>query len=106
MPGDQLNIFKDNSLDYVISRHCLEHFQDPIKAILEWKRVLKIGGILGVSMPDDSLCNSISLDPSHKHVFTPISFERIINLIGQFQIIKIKQIPETCSFVFIAKKVK
>src|SRR4030067_1933981 len=42
--GDNLLMFKDQELDFVISRHNLEHYVDVIKTLIEWKRVLKIGG--------------------------------------------------------------
>lgn len=38
--GDNLP-FEDKSYDFVISSHVIEHFYDPIKALLEWKRVAK-----------------------------------------------------------------
>jgi len=38
--GDELP-FKDSSLDYVLSSHVIEHFFNPIKALLEWNRVIK-----------------------------------------------------------------
>jgi len=33
--------FPDKSYDFIISSHVIEHFYDPIKALLEWKRVAK-----------------------------------------------------------------
>ncbi|MDR0449308.1 MAG: class I SAM-dependent methyltransferase [Rickettsiales bacterium] len=48
--GDDLP-FKDGVLDFVLSSHVLEHFFDPIKAVLEWRRVLKPGGILFMIVP-------------------------------------------------------
>jgi len=36
--GDNLP-FKDDEFDFVISSHVIEHFYDPISALLEWKRV-------------------------------------------------------------------
>jgi ubiquinone/menaquinone biosynthesis C-methylase UbiE len=41
-PGDKLP-FANNSLDYVLSSHVLEHFWDPIKTIKEWLRVVRPG---------------------------------------------------------------
>ncbi|MDR0603404.1 MAG: methyltransferase domain-containing protein [Bacteroidales bacterium] len=43
--------FKDNSVDFVINSHVLEHFWDPIKAIKEWMRVIKKGGFLFMIIP-------------------------------------------------------
>lgn len=37
--------------DFVISSHMLEHTANPIKALLEWKRVLKPGGALLLVLP-------------------------------------------------------
>lgn len=41
----------DDSLDYVISSHALEHLTDVIGAWLEWNRVLKPGGIAFMIVP-------------------------------------------------------
>jgi SAM-dependent methyltransferase len=41
-----------SSLDYVCASHVLEHLTDPIKAISEWLRILKPGGILWLRIPD------------------------------------------------------
>jgi SAM-dependent methyltransferase len=37
-PGDDLPL-EDNSIDFVLASHVIEHFPDPIKALLEWQRV-------------------------------------------------------------------
>jgi SAM-dependent methyltransferase len=49
-PGDQLPL-ADNSVDFVISSHVIEHFPDPIKALREWYRVVKPGGYLYIIAP-------------------------------------------------------
>jgi SAM-dependent methyltransferase len=38
--GDNLP-FDDNSFDFVISSHVIEHFFDPIAALMEWRRVAR-----------------------------------------------------------------
>ena len=48
--GDDLP-FKDNTWDFVINSHVLEHFFNPIKAINEWLRVIKPGGYLYMIIP-------------------------------------------------------
>ncbi|VAX17130.1 hypothetical protein MNBD_NITROSPINAE01-718 [hydrothermal vent metagenome] len=75
--GDYMPMFEDNSLDYVISRHNLEHYQDYIKTLFEWTRVLKPGGVLGVITPDHEWVDTISLDSTHYHVFTQASLENL-----------------------------
>jgi len=102
--GDNLDMFEDGGLDYVISRHNLEHYVDVVKTCEEWKRVLKKGGILAVILPDETSRNTIALDPTHKHAFTPESFERLLSVIGGFKIIKIERVVPDWSFLCVARK--
>ena len=48
--GDDLPI-EDESLDFVINSHTVEHFYNPIKAIREWLRVVKSGGYVFMIVP-------------------------------------------------------
>ncbi|MFA6990072.1 MAG: methyltransferase domain-containing protein [Candidatus Gastranaerophilaceae bacterium] len=48
--GDNLP-FDDNSWDFVISSHVLEHFWDPIKTLKEWMRVIKPEGYIFMIIP-------------------------------------------------------
>lgn len=41
----------DGSQDYIISSHVVEHFPDPLRAFVEWKRILKPGGIVFMIVP-------------------------------------------------------
>jgi glycosyltransferase involved in cell wall biosynthesis len=50
-PGDQLQEVADDSVDFVISSHVIEHFPDPIKALKEWRRVVRPGGYIYVIAP-------------------------------------------------------
>jgi len=43
---------ESDSLDYVSASHVLEHLTNPIRAILEWMRILKPGGVLWLKIPD------------------------------------------------------
>jgi predicted SAM-dependent methyltransferase len=103
--GDNLYMFKDSVLDYVVARHNLEHYTDPIKTLKEWKRVLKKGGTLGIVIPDDEALDTIKLDPTHKHAFTQESFKNMLNTLGGFKIIKIRPCVPQWSFICIAKKI-
>ena len=53
--GD-LSKIKDQSYDFLISSHCLEHVANPILAVKEWKRVVKPGGVMLLFLPDKA-CN-------------------------------------------------
>ncbi|TMK62323.1 MAG: methyltransferase domain-containing protein [Actinobacteria bacterium] len=50
--GERLEKFADESLDFVIANHMLEHVEDPIEALENFLRVLRPGGILFLTLPD------------------------------------------------------
>jgi SAM-dependent methyltransferase len=65
---DRLPFLKDNTADLVYVSHCLEHI--PVSAtnsvLNEWRRVLKPGGILRISVPDFDLLLKIYEDNNHE----------------------------------------
>ena len=50
--GERLEAFEDESLDFVISNHFLEHCENPLEALRNGVRVLRPGGILYLAVPD------------------------------------------------------
>lgn len=44
----------DDTFDFLISSHCLEHHPDALKVLIEWKRVVKPGGIFFLVLPHGS----------------------------------------------------
>jgi SAM-dependent methyltransferase len=42
----------DNSYDFLLSSHCLEHVANPLAALREWRRVVRPGGALVLILPD------------------------------------------------------
>lgn len=51
--GDAKSLkFEDNFFDFVYSNHVLEHIDDPVKALLEMRRVLKKGGGYWIGTPN------------------------------------------------------
>lgn len=48
--GDNIPL-ADGSQDFVVSSHVLEHFPNPIKALLEWDRLIRPGGIIFMIVP-------------------------------------------------------
>lgn len=50
--GDAANIpVNDNFFDFLLSSHCLEHCPNTLKVLSEWKRVIKVGGIIFLILP-------------------------------------------------------
>ncbi len=50
--ADNLSGIPDEKYDFLISCHSLEHIANPVKALLEWRRVLKPNGILCIIVPE------------------------------------------------------
>ncbi len=48
--------FDDNSLDFVLNAHVIEHLFDPIKALQEWWRVVRPGGYVFLIVPHQDRC--------------------------------------------------
>lgn len=46
-----LDGLSDQSYDFVLSSHCIEHLASPLSGLLEWRRVLKPGGALLLVVP-------------------------------------------------------
>jgi len=49
-PGDAVPL-PDESQDFVLSAHVIEHFPDPIKALKEWYRLIRKGGYIFMIVP-------------------------------------------------------
>jgi SAM-dependent methyltransferase len=43
---------KDNSLDFIIANHLLEHLANPIEALQNWQQKLRPGGVIFLALPD------------------------------------------------------
>jgi len=46
-----LKTIESGKYDFVLASHMLEHIANPLKALFEWKRVLKKGGFLLLVLP-------------------------------------------------------
>lgn len=49
-PGDDIPL-PGGSQDFIVSSHVLEHFTNPIKALVEWYRLVRPGGIIFMIIP-------------------------------------------------------
>ncbi len=83
--GDDLTMYADGSVDLIIARHNLEHYLDPMKALQEWRRVLRPGGVMALVLPDDEQFDTIHADETHLHTFTMDSIDGMVELVGGFR---------------------
>jgi len=64
----------DGTYDFLHSSHCLEHMRDVWEALENWIRIVKPGGFLVITVPDEDLYEQglwpSSLNPDHKWSFT------------------------------------
>jgi len=69
---DAYNIYTaDRSQDFIFSSHCIEHLDYPSKALREWSRVLRTGGLLYLYFPSPDYIpwRQKSMPKWHKHDF-------------------------------------
>ena len=100
---------EDNTYDFVVSSHCLEHINDPIEAFKNWIRICKPGGHIVITVPEEDLYEQghypFKFNGDHKTSWTiykktswsPRSYNVIsmlTDLIDQIQIIKIEILDE------------
>lgn len=50
--GEVLSSIADNSIDFIIACHVLEHTQDPLSAMQAWLSKIRPGGVLFLAIPD------------------------------------------------------
>ena len=62
------------SYDFVYSSNCLEHMDDPVGAFKSWYSLVKVGGYLAFTVPDEDLYEQGTFpsrfNPDHKWTFT------------------------------------
>lgn len=67
--GTELEQIKSGAYDFVLSSNNLEHIANPIKALFEWKRVIKSGGSLILVLPrKESNFDNIRPITSFEHI--------------------------------------
>jgi len=66
-----LNKISVNQYDFILSCNNLEHIANPIKAIVEWIRVLKPNGIILLVLPNK--------DSNFDHRREPTAFDHVLN---------------------------
>ena len=95
--------FEESSADAIIARHILEHCVDLVQTMKNWKKILKPGGKLIISSPDENVTRGIALDPTHVHAFTKESIKSLAEVLG-LQHISSQEAGNNLSFVSLFKK--
>ena len=108
-----LESIADESIDFVHSSHCLEHLVDPQMGLKNWLRVLKPGGHIVVTIPDEDMYEQgvfpSTFNHDHKWTFTvfkeaswsakSINVVELLKALGpEADIIKIEQLISTYRF--------
>jgi SAM-dependent methyltransferase len=65
--ASDLSAIQGQSYEFLLSSNCLEHIANPIKALMEWKRIIKPGGAVVLVLP-----NKVS-NFDHKRPTTPFT---------------------------------
>lgn len=100
---------KDDTYDFVHSSHCLEHMVCPETALDHWLRIVKPGGYLIITVPEEDMYERgdwpSKRNDDHKHTFTihkchswsPVSIN-LMDLLYEFyieiEIIRLVKIEE------------
>lgn len=68
--GSDLSVVDNDSYDFILSSHNLEHFANPVKAVKEWQRITKPGGGLILVLPNYAKTFDHRRDPTTvSHMF-------------------------------------
>jgi len=89
--------FDDKTFDLVRMNQTLEHMHDPLKVLMEVKRILKENGRLIIAVPNfDGACHRMfkqyaySLHiPFHLYFFSLATLEKLIARVGGFKIVRV-----------------
>lgn len=99
-------LIPDNSYDFVMSIHSVEHMVDTRSALLEWIRVArKFVCIVGPDVRIHGEVGSASSDPGHKHMFTGEDFLELVLSLPKVRVIKFySDITKYPDFVCVIEK--
>ncbi len=103
----------DGEFDFVHSSHCLEHLVDPVEGLRNWFRVVRPGGYLIATVPDEDLYEQgvfpSTFNRDHKWTFTIYKqkswSERSINVVElvcglgeNAELVRLEQLSTTYRF--------
>ena len=71
--AELMHSVENESFDFIVSSHCLEHLHDPYAGLKNWFRILKPGGHLVITIPEEDLYEQGTW-PSNKNLDHKWSF--------------------------------
>lgn len=107
-----MNGIPDESFDFIVSSHCLEHLHNPYEAMTNWCRILKPHGHMVIVVPDEDLYEQQNwpsiYNSDHKttwtiqknHSWSPVSIN-CTEFFSQFptlQLLKIELLDSTFNY--------
>lgn len=103
----------NDKYDFVHSSHCLEHLVDPREGLSNWLRVVRPGGYLIVTVPDEDLYEQgifpSTFNKDHKWTFTICKhtswsnrsiniLDLVRNLVDEAELVRLEQLSATYRF--------
>ena len=85
---------EDNTYDFLIASHILEHVDNTIDTLKEFKRVIKVGGSVGIMVPHGEYVDHVDLGDSsmgHRMLFSEKTLEKYMQHVG-FNSIEVKRL--------------
>jgi hypothetical protein len=76
---------------------------DPVTAVTDWKGVLKQGGRLIITVPDQAKARPIPVNVEHLHAWDAMALDTLLTQLG-FRVIAQLDPDNGVSFVTIAEK--
>lgn len=98
---DNLPSIPSSTVDFVISRHSLEHMLDIVKTLKEWRRILKSDGKMILILPDHGkidTMDSVLSGGKHLHAFSVESANNLFSVIPGLKVDKIMPVVDGWSF--------
>ena len=97
-----LYMFKDNSLDFVYSSHCIEDFENTMDVLLEWIRVIGFGGYLMLLFPDERVYRTKTSVRNLEHKHEDFGMDYVLHILENIN--KVKMLTKECELVVVKKE--
>jgi GT2 family glycosyltransferase len=101
--ADVFEPLPERGADVIIARHILEHTENPIRAVKNWKESLRPGGRLIVAVPDQARNNTIPMNYQHKVGFTANSLLELMETVG-FKTVSIEDAENNISMIGVFER--